>query len=242
VLAGFAEKYGITFSLLSDEGSVVIRRLGLLNEQVRQHHEFYGVQWREDAAGVPYPGAFLLDERGIITEKRFISSYRMRETGAGLLEVGFGVEAAAHGPEARARGEGLAVRAYLDSDTYRTMQRLRLTVELAIEPGLHVYARPVPEGFVPLTVQVAPIDGVEVGELEGPEPEPFRVEGLDEQFFVYEATLKVGLPLTFTKRVGDQTVAATVRYQACSATDCLVPQAIRLDLPVKNASHTERDI
>ncbi len=242
VLAEFAEKYGITFSLLSDEGSVVIRRLGLLNEQVAEHHAFYGIPWRDDVAGVPYSGVFVLDEQGAVAERRFIDSYRMRETGAGLLEVAFGVESTAHGTEVRAKGEGLGVRAYLDSDTYRTMQRLRLTVELAIAPGLHVYGRPVPDGFIPLSIEVEPFEGLEVGELEGPEPRPFRVEGLGEAFFVYEGAVKVALPLTFTKRVGDQTVRVAVRYQACTESDCLIPQAVRLALPVQNVSHVERDI
>lgn len=242
VLAGFAEKYGIAYSLLSDEGSVVIRRLGLLNEQVQEHHAVYGIAKRDDVYGVPYPGTFLLDERGVVTDKRFQDSYRERETGVGILESGFGLESTPLGPEARASAEGIAIRAYLDSDTYRSMQRLRLTVELVPEAGLHVYGRPVPEGYTPLSIDVAPIEGLEIGELEGPAPRPFRVEGLDEEFFVYEGRVRLALPLTFAQRTGDQTVDVTLRYQACTTTDCHIPSAVRLQLPVKAVSHIERDV
>lgn len=192
--------------------------------------------------GVPYPGAFILDEAGIVVEKRFEDSYRERETGAGILEAAFGVEGSAHGPKVRASGDGVAVRAYLDSDTYRSMQRLRLTVELALAPGLHVYGRPIPEGYVPLTIDVDPVDGLEVGEVEGPAPRPFRVEGLDEEFVVYEGTVRLGLPLTFTRRAGDRTLGVTVRYQACTTMECHMPTTLRLELPVQQVSHIERDV
>lgn len=241
-LAAFAETYGITYRLLSDEGSAVIRRLGLLNEQVQQHHAFYGIPARDTVYGVPYPGAFVLDERGTIVEKRFEDSYRERETGAGILEAAFGVESSVHGPEARASADGVAIRAYLDSDTYRTMQQLHLTVELALEPGLHVYAPPVPEGYVSFAIDVEPSEGLEAGETEAPTPRPFRVEGLDEDFVVYEGNVRLALPLTFTQRVGDRTVGVTVRYQACTASECFMPAILRLELPVKNVSHIERDI
>lgn len=36
VLRAFADKHGLSFPLLSDEGSHVIRRLGLLNERVQE--------------------------------------------------------------------------------------------------------------------------------------------------------------------------------------------------------------
>jgi len=126
------------------------------------------------------------------------------------------------------------VRAWLDSESYRFFQRLWLTVELTVAPGLHIYGRPIPEGYTPLSVELAPLDGVVAGEPELPAAHPFRIEGLDEQFNVYEGTVRVSLPVTFAKRdAGDQTLQVTVRYQACSANDCLMPAGAALTLPVK---------
>ena len=42
VLAGFAREHGISFPLLSDEGSRVIRELGLYNEHLAEQARFYG--------------------------------------------------------------------------------------------------------------------------------------------------------------------------------------------------------
>jgi hypothetical protein len=90
-------------------------------------------------------------------------------------------------------------------------------------------------------VEIAPIDALEVGELEGPEPRPFRVAGLDEQFVVYEGTTRFGLPLTFVRKMGDQTLDVTIRYQECSATECFMPRTVRLQSPTRAESNVERD-
>lgn len=233
MLSAFAQKHGITYPLLADEGSVAIRRLGLLNEHVFEQHAAFGIPPNERVVGVAYPGVFLLDERGLVVEKRFLQNYRERETAAAILEQGFAVDTAAHDPEARAAVEGVALRAYLDAATYRVYQRRWLTVELVIAPGMHVYGRPIPDGYVPLSIEVEPVDGMTVGDLQGPAPRLYRVEGLDEQFLVYEGRARFVLPLTFTTKPGDITVRASVRLQSCSATDCLMPEAVALELPLR---------
>ena len=240
VLHGFAEKHGVTYTLLSDQGSKVIRDLGLFNDQVYEQHAAYGITQQERHWGVPYPGVFLLDAQGDVTQKRFQQSYRERETGVGLLEQGFGIASSVHRGEATGQSEGVQVRAYLDSETYRFFQRLWLTVELAIEPGLHVYGQPIPEGYMPLAIDIAPIEGMVVGNLKWPPPHPFRLAGLDETLYVYEGKIAVSLPVTLTQEGGDQTLEVRVQYQACSDTDCFMPSAISLRLPVRAADHIER--
>lgn len=240
VLRGFADTHGITYSLLSDEGSQAMRDLGVLNEHVYEQHAAYGIPKQDRHWGVPYPGVFLLDEQGRVVQKRFQQSYRERETGVGLLEQGFGVHSSLHGPEAVAHTTGVKVRAYLDTESYRFFQRLWLTIELTIAPGLHVYGQPIPAGYIPLSVEVAPLNGMVVGEATWPAPHPYRIEGLDEAFFAYEGQVKGALPVTLTEEGDDQTLQVTVRYQACSATDCFVPHTVSLELPVKAADHVER--
>lgn len=239
VLAKFAETHRIQYPLLSDEGSNTIRRLGLFNEHVYEHHAAYGIPKREQHWGVPYPGAFLLDEEGQVLQKRFQQSYRERETGVAILEHGLGCESSLPKAEAQAQDEEVMLRAALDSDTYRWFQRLWLTVELNLAPGLHVYGQPIPPGYIPLSVEITPIDGLEVGASEFPIPHPYRIEGLSEEFVVYEKTVTVTLPLTFTQEGEDQTLQITVRYQACSDTGCFAPQTTHLQLPVKAADLIE---
>ncbi len=223
-LAAFARDFDITYPLLSDQGSRVITSLGLLNEQAG-----------EDIAGVPHPGVFVLDEHGVVTDKRFFISYRERETGAGLLEQALGIAAPSHGSEAIAAADVVSVRAWVDSPTFVYSQRLWLTADVSIAPGYHVYGQPIPRGYVPLSIAVEPVERLLVGEPTWPAPAPFRVQGLPEQFYVYEGSLRVALPLTFGMRpvAGDQLISVTVGFQACTAAECLAPSTVRFALPVQ---------
>lgn len=233
-LGQFALKHGITFTLLSDAGSKVIRELGLFDERVYEHHAEFGfLNKAEKYLGVAYPGEILLNEQGIVIQKRFQKNYRERESGQTILEQGFGVESMAHGSEAETRAEAVGVRAFLDSDHYRIYQRLRINCELAVPAGWHVYGLPIPEGYVPLTVAVTPMSGLAVEGAVLPPPHPFRIQGSDEQFFVYDGKVRCSVPVLFTKNVGDQVVQTTVRFQACSSSDCRPPSAVTLALPVK---------
>jgi peroxiredoxin len=233
VLAKFAETHGIQYPLLSDEDSQVIRRLGLFNEHVYEHHAVYGIPKRDMFWGVPYPGAFLLDEAGRVLQKRFQQSYRERETGTAILEHGFGGKSSLPKAEAQAQDEEVTIRATLESDTYRWFQRLWLTVELSLAPGLHVYGQPIPDGYIPLSVDVTPLTGLEVGPPNFPTPRPYHIEGLEEEFVVYEGNVVVSLPLTFTQEGDDQTLYVTIGYQACSDAGCFAPQTVSLQLPIK---------
>jgi len=166
VLATFAAKQNITYTLLSDEGSKVIHELGLFNENVFEHYAAYGIPKRDQCWGVPYPGVFLLDEQGYVLQKRFQQSYHERETGVVVLERGFGLTSSVRGTPVHAQAQGIQVAARLDSPTYRSFQRLWLTVDMHIDAGLHVYGQPIPEGFIPLTVEVTPGEGLIVGTPE----------------------------------------------------------------------------
>lgn len=236
-LADFAEKHGITFSLLSDEGSRVIRDLGMLDEDLDRHHAEFGRPVRDDQRGVAYPAVFLLDDRGVVIDKRLHPKYRIRDTGTGLLEAALGIAAPRHGPEDVAREGPVRVRAYFDSPTYRPYQQLQLTVELAIAEGWHVYADPVPAGYVALAAEIAPLEGVDTGVPVWPAGYRARVAGLEEEFSVLDGTINGRIPVTFAVQTGrgDLRVEVVVHYQACSERECLAPATIRLTLPVPEA-------
>jgi Disulphide bond corrector protein DsbC/AhpC/TSA family len=240
-LAAFAAKHHITYPLLSDEGSRVIREVGMLDEHLDSHHAEFGRSVRDDQRGVAYPAVFVLDREGTVVDKRAHEKYRIRDTGAGLLEAALGIAAPRHGPEAEVRGDIVRVRAYFDSPAYRPYQQLRLTVELTVAPGWHIYTAPVPDGYVALGATLSPIDGVRAGAPAWPAGYPHRVEGLDEEFRVLDGTIRGVMPVTFAVAAGagDLRPEITVRYQACSQTACLVPAAVRLGVPVREAPLAE---
>jgi len=245
ILRAFADKHGITYPLLSDEGSHVIRRLGLVNEGVQDDHAHYGIPANPRHVGLPYPGTFALDEDGIITRKRFHESYRVRDTGVGLLAWALGqLKLVDDGAVTWEDEDAVRVRAWLDSPTYAFFQRVHLNVELSVAPGFHVYGPPVPAGFVPLSMEVTPIEGVEIGTAEWPAPHPLEVKGLDEQFWVHTGTVRGALALTFSAPpgAGDHVIQVTVKYQACSTSACLVPMVLALSLPAREVALEGREL
>jgi peroxiredoxin len=230
VLAGFTTKYGIGYDLLSDQGSRVIRDLGLLNGHLAQQHAHYGIQTRPQQEGVAYPGIFVLDEHGVVVEKQFEQSYRVRPSAASVAEEVFHAPSTVPGARAEATANGVQVAAWLGSRTYRPYQKLWLNVAIQLAPGFHVYAPPVPADYTPVTIEIEAPEPHDVGPPRLPPAHPFLVEGLDEEFQVYDGTVTVGLPLTFFSNLGEIPVVVRVRYQACSETVCYPPEEVSLRL------------
>lgn len=241
-LKGFADKNGITYPLLSDSGSRAIRELGMLDEHLDQHHAEFGLSVRDEQRGVCYPGVFVLDEQGTVTQRRFQRNYRVRESGAGILEQALGIAASEAPAGAEVAQEHVQLRVNVDSPTYWRYQRLNATVQLDVAPGWHVYAAPTPDGYTPLHVEVQG-EVVEAGQPIWPEPAPFQVSGLDERFQTYQGQVHVVVPFELVvprgEAMGDRAVRVEVQYQACDATSCDLPRHATLEVTVKERPSVE---
>lgn len=229
-MAAFAERHGIRYPLLADEGSEVIRALGLLNEEAAPA-----------IAGIPHPGVFVLDQDGIVTEKRFYASYRERDTGVGILERALGIATPRHGPETAANGPALSARAWFDAESYAWGQRLWLSIELTVAPGYHINGPSAPEGYIPLALTIGLPERVVAGELRWPATRPLELAGLGERLEVYEGTVRVDIPITFmVADAGELEVAVRLTYQACTDVDCLPPESLSLALRLPEVALIER--
>jgi DsbC/DsbD-like thiol-disulfide interchange protein len=129
-----------------------------------------------------------------------------------------------------------------DSETYAWFQRIHCVAEIEIAPGLHIVGEPAADGMVPVALDVAPLDGLEVGAVTWPAPAPLRLDGLDADLQAHEGTIRGSLPLTFTAApgAGDLRLCLTVTYQACDRTTCLPPSSITLELPIREAPLVDR--
>jgi peroxiredoxin len=74
VLKTASERMKITFPLLSDPESKTIDAYHIRNESAKGR-----------AAGVPNPGTFILDRKGMIRAKLFLEGYRDRHTTEALI-------------------------------------------------------------------------------------------------------------------------------------------------------------
>lgn len=76
VLSKFAAEMKITFPLLSDSDSMVITSFGILNKEASGR-----------TAGIPHPGTYLIDSKGVIRAKLFLDGYKQRHTTDALIEA-----------------------------------------------------------------------------------------------------------------------------------------------------------
>ena len=111
-----------------------------------------------------------------------------------------------------------------------SVPQVRLHVKLSVPSDAHVFAPRVPDAYTPLSLQVEPLDGLDVGQPVLPTPQPYVVEGLEEQLRVHEGAIRTTIPLRFTKNLGATVVALQVEYQACTPTVCFPPAVLRVEV------------
>jgi peroxiredoxin len=236
ILSNFGDAYKIEFSLLSDAGSKVIRAFGILNTNVPEDHKMM--------YGIPWPGEYLIAPDGTVLDKVFLRSYEHRavasevvlrhfdSTGANSVEINAGV---------------LKATVALSTDRCFTGQELGLALEVRLDPGWHIYGKPLPANYqaVDLTLE-SPL--IAEQSLELPAPTPLLLKALGETLPVYgdgfKAHGKVGIkwsppmPAPFLLAMGEMInpglyqIAGTLRFQACSDDICEPPQAIKFVLPL----------
>jgi peroxiredoxin len=249
VLAAFAKQHGITFPMLSDQGSATIRRYGILNTVVA---EALGPN-RDDPAvradvqkyisvvnpnpnmmGIAFPGSFMLDRQGRVTSRFFEDFYIERNTVSSVMKrLGAGGAAVA--------GTNIST-AHLELTTYPSDAAVapgnRFAVVLDITPkrGMHVYA-PGATGYRVVSLTIAGQPFIRPLAPTYPASEIYHFEPLNERVPVYqkpftlvqeiilEGDLKAQAALRGQESV---TITATFDYQACDDTICYNPVSLPL--------------
>lgn len=233
VLKNFAERKGITFPLLSDEGSKVIRAFGILNEEVPP-----GM-----FAGIPYPGTYILDAKGVVVTKYFEEDYTQRYTASEILVREYGVAAASSHNVVETKHLKLASSA--STDVVRSGQRIALTLDIDLKPGMHVYAPGVEGGYIAIDWKLNPTEAVIAHDLVAPQSKMLRLEAINETVPVYAGQFRLVRDITIAKdnklkpllSNGELTIEGTFKYQACDDRMCYVPQTVPLKWTLRVENH-----
>ena len=107
VLKNFADRKKITFPLLSDPDSHIIRAFGILNESVKPETVQYGI---------PHPGTYILDAKGHVVAKYFEEDMRERVSASAILAGRFGEPVTAARTSAEAKHAADHRRKHPDRD------------------------------------------------------------------------------------------------------------------------------
>ena len=226
VLKSFAERKNITFPLLSDPGSKIIRTYGILNETAEKTSPAYGI---------PYPGTYVLDAKGMIVAKYFEDDYKERETVSSILVRQFG--AAAGGAHVTKETKQLSVSISSGTDTVATGQHVALVLDVELKPKMHVYA-PGVEHYIPVSWEMAESDAVKAQAVTWPNAKKLYLQAIDETVPVFTNSFRVSRDVVFApdaklktlaNEKGEITIHGTLKYQACDDKMCFLPATVPLD-------------
>jgi len=230
IMADFARRKNITFPLLSDPQSKVIRAFGVLNTYVPAGHMWYGV---------PFPGTFIVDRDGIVRSKYFENRYQERVSAPTILLREFGSTAGTR--ETAVNTAHLELKYYSTRDVVRPSLRFTLVADLDLKPKMHVYA-PGVQGYIPIQFELDSSPDYSAQPVAYPKPETVHLDAIDETVSVYQGKFRITQDVTMA---GTDTlqpilsgnkqvkISGKLRYQACDDKICYLPQDVPLEWTLK---------
>jgi hypothetical protein len=229
VLKAFGDREHIGFDLLSDPDSSVIRSYGILNDGVDRNSAFFGV---------PYPGTYILDGRGVVVAKYFEDDYRVRDTAASILLREFGLTLP---PKGAIEAKHLQLRISGGENPARPGQRISLAVDIRLPEKMHVYA-PGVSGYIPISLKLESSPAFRGDPVTFPPAKTMRLEAIRETVPVYERQLRLLQTITLGSAQQiepvldpnrDLTINGELRYQACDDRECFIPETVRFSWTVR---------
>lgn len=222
-LRAFAAKHGITFPMLSDQGSKTITAWGILNREATGR-----------TAGIPYPGTYVIDTKGVIVSRNFEDAYTERDSAASIiaaLQQSSSSVARAAGTEVV--GKYVKVRLGSTDAVVAPGHRITLTLDVTPGPKIHVYA-PGQTGYISIALKVNESPDWKFAEPVFPRPTPFvdpageRVQVFDKPFRVTQNITTTLTPSMRQRATAHEnlTVTGSFEYQACDDKVCYRPETI----------------
>jgi hypothetical protein len=227
-LKKFADSRGIRFPLISDAGSAIVKRFGILNEQQEPGTRLYGI---------PHPGTFIVDRKGVVTSRFFEEAYQERYTAAAILAA---QGANPSGAAVSAETSHLSMTATISDATVAPGERISIVVSITPRSNMHVYA-PGKHDYRVVRLSVDPQAWLRVQETQYPPSEIYHFKPLNERVEVYSKPFRLIQDVTILATAEVQkvlatmatvTIAGTLEYQACDDTVCFNPARVPLSFNV----------
>ena len=226
ILKNFSDRRGITFPLLSDPESKIIRSFGILNESAPKNSPF---------SGIPYPGTYLVDRKGLVISKYFVDDFRERDTAGEILVKQFGIRTEAAHTTAETKYFGVSTSA--SNQMVHQGQHISLMVDLDLKPKMHVYAPGVQGGYIPIDWKMADSPAFKAPAMEYPKPQVLRLDVIKETVPVYVGSVRLVRDLVVGTDAqvnpvlsggNELVVEGSLRYQVCDDRECYLPATLPL--------------
>lgn len=226
VVKSFAERKHITFPLLSDAESKVIREFGILNDTVKPGTMTFGI---------PYPGTYVVDTNGVVVSKYFEDDYRERVSASTIMAREFGDTGGSAGSAIEAKQ--LRVTTGASVPLARPQERIVLSVDIALKRKMHVYAPGVVD-YIPIEWKLEEGPFLKAHAFRYPASRTLHLKAIKETLPVYEGQVRLTREITFGAEnalrplltpSGELVLKGSLRYQACDDKKCYTPETVPLE-------------
>ena len=229
VLADFATRRHITFPLLSDAGSVLIKRYGILNTTVPESNQ--------QSYGIPFPGTFMVNPQGVVTSRFFEQAYQERSSvGSVLARLGNNIDV----PATTISSPQIEITSFATDQTVAPGTHFSLVLDIKPAARVHVYA-PSVTGYKPIALTIQPRPGLLVSAAQYPEAEDYFFKPLNEHVPVFQQPFRIVQDVAIDASAPGQaalkdtsvlTISGTLSYQACDDKLCFTPRSVPLSWTV----------
>lgn len=227
-LKKFSESRGITFPIVSDSGSAIIKRYGLFNDTVDP---------KTSAYGIPHPGTFIVDPKGVVVARFFEDAYQERYTAATILAT---MGATPPGAPVSATTDHLSMSATISDAVAAPGHRLTIVAEVTPRPAMHLYA-PGKHDYQVVKLTLDPQPWLKTHDTVYPPSEIYHFKPLDERVEVYSKPFRLLQDVTLLatpemqKLLGSMPsarITGALEYQACNDTVCFNPTRVPISFTV----------
>jgi len=225
-LKAFADARGIEFPLLSDVGSEVIRRYGILNREAEGSR----------VSGIPYPGTFILDPSGRVVDRIFEPAYQERSTVSSIALRRGDLISGLDRDATMVETDHLELVSYASDAVVAPGNRFSLILDVTPKPEMHVYA-PGDHTYQVISLRLDLPEFIQRHDATYPESTRYHFEPLNETVSVYEGVFRLVQEVTIPMseevdalaQAGDVlSIDGTLEYQACDHEICYLPAEVPL--------------
>lgn len=230
ILKEFSDRHGITYPLLADPQSTLIKRFGVLNREATDFMK-----------GMAFPGYVYISSDARIRQTFFEQNYKERYTANNVIaklfpelaEADIRTLAAPH----------VSLRLVQSDSIVGPGSRVTLTVEMMLPKGVHVYA-PGAQGYKPIVLRLDASPEFKPSDVRYPKPRILFLPAISEKMPVFSGTFSITQDVTVSaapefirnlRAIGSGgkviELRGTLFYQACDDKKCFLPEKVPVSWP-----------
>jgi hypothetical protein len=217
-------------SKLGPKGALILvyQSAGAESTEIRQNEEALR-KLGLGMAAIPskiHPGWYVLDARGVIVAKYLDDNARY--TPAAILVHQFGWTPPE--PAVTVEGKQLTAMAGASNATVAPGERVALTLDVDLQPNMHVYA-PGVDGYIPIDWKMQDSQTATVHPAIFPRSQKLYLKAINETVPAYRNHFRLTRDITIGRPIdgsGRFTVPGSLRYQACDDRVCYIPQELHV--------------